>query len=44
MVGLTSKQQEDLNFAILQYLNKNEYSGAADAFTLDANVDYDNYL
>lgn len=44
MVGLTPKQQEDLNFAIQEYLQKYNYVDAASSFAREASVDYDGYL
>ena len=44
MVGLTPKQQEDLNFAIQEYLLKSNFSESAAAFAKEANVDYEGYL
>ena len=44
MVGLTPKQQEDLNFAIQEYLVKSKFSDSAEAFAREAGVDYEGYL
>ena len=44
MVGLTPTQKKDLNFAIQQYLMKEKYDKAAEAFAVEAQVDYDGYL
>ena len=38
MVGLTPKQQEELNLAILEYLRKKEYNVAADSFVIEAKL------
>lgn len=32
MIGLTTKQREELNVAILEYLVKSNYNKAAEAF------------
>jgi hypothetical protein len=37
-MGLTPKQQEELNQAILEYLRKKEYNVAADSFVLEAKL------
>lgn len=44
MVGLTPKQQEDLNFAIQEYLVKSKFVDSAAAFGREAGVDYEGYL
>ncbi len=44
MVGLTQKQQEDLNFAILEYLQKQKFEQTAQAFAQEASVDFQGYL
>lgn len=44
MVGLTPKQTEDLNFAIQEYLLKQNFADSAAAFAREASVDYDGYL
>ena len=38
MVGLTSKQQEDMNFAIYEYLVKQKYEESAFNFQKEAGV------
>lgn len=38
MVGLTPKQKDELNSAILEYLMKCNYHGAAQAFQEEAGV------
>jgi len=38
MVGLTTKQKDELNQAILEYLMKNRFDGAAQAFCDEAGV------
>lgn len=38
MVGLTSKQKEELNAAIHEYLVKNRYSQAAQIFAEEAGI------
>lgn len=38
MVGLTPKQQEELNLAILEYLRKKEWNETADSFVLEAKI------
>ena len=43
-MGLTAKQQEDMNFAILEYLMKQGFNESANAFTKEASVDYEGYL
>ena len=39
MVGLTPMQKEELNKAVFEYLQKNEYSLAAQAFQEESGVD-----
>lgn len=41
MVGLTSKQKEELNQAILEYLIKNNFTNAAEHFAEEANINQD---
>jgi len=43
-VGLNPKQQEDLNFAILEYLQKQKFEQSAQAFAQEASVDFQGYL
>lgn len=43
-MGLTQKQQEDINFAIQEYLLKQGYSRSAETFAEEASVDYEGYL
>jgi platelet-activating factor acetylhydrolase IB subunit alpha len=38
MVGLTPKQQEELNLAILEYLRKKEWNTTADNFVAEAKI------
>ena len=44
MVGLTPKQKEDVNFAVLEYLMKTSYDQSAKVFAEEAKVDYEGYL
>ena len=44
MVGLTPKQKEDVNFAILEYMMKNQFDQSVKIFTEEAGVDYDEYM
>ena len=39
MVGLTTKQKDELNVAILEYLIKHGYAQAASAFSLETGLD-----
>lgn len=41
MVGLTTKQKEELNLAILEYLNKNKFKNAAEQFADEAGISPD---
>ena len=43
-MGLTSKQQEDINFAIFEYLQKQGYNQSLQSFEVEAGVDFDGYL
>ena len=43
-MGLTSKQQEDINFAIQEYLIKCGYSQSAEAFKAESKLDYEGYI
>lgn len=43
-MGLTAKQQEDVNFAILEYLMKQGFKESVDTFTKEAKVDFEGYL
>lgn len=43
-MGLTNKQQEDINFAILEYLRKQSYSKSAEAFQEESKLDFDGYI
>ena len=42
--NLTSKQKEDINFAILEYLMKNNFEESVKTFSKEADIDYDEYL
>lgn len=42
--NLTSKQKEDINFAILEYMMKHNFEESIKAFKLEANIDFDEYL
>ena len=44
MVGLTPKQKEDVNFAVLEYLMKASFDQSAKVFAEEATVDYEGYL
>ena len=44
MVGLTATQKVDVNFAILEYMMKNNYDESAKIFAQQATVDYEGYL
>lgn len=39
MVGLTSKQREELNLAIHEYLIKNRFTSAASIFAEEAGIE-----
>lgn len=41
MVGLTTKQKEELNSAILEYLKKNKFTNAAELFAEEAAINAD---
>lgn len=43
-MGITSKQQEDINFAIQEYLGKQGYVKSAEAFADESKLDYEAYL
>jgi hypothetical protein len=43
-MGLTTKQQEDINFAIQEYLLKLGYTKSAEAFAQESQLDYQGYL
>ena len=38
MVGLTPKQKEELNIAILEYLTKNQFARSVEFFMQEANI------
>ena len=43
-MGLTSRQQEDINFAIQEYLVKQGFKQSSEAFAQESKLDYDDYL
>ena len=42
--NLTSKQKDDINFAILEYLMKYKFEQSIEAFKQESGMDYDEYL
>ena len=42
--NLTSKQKDDINFAILEYLMKYKFEQSIAAFVQEASINYDDYL
>jgi len=42
--NLTSKQKDDINFAILEYLMKYKFEQSCAAFGQEAGINYDDYL
>ena len=42
--NLTSKQKDDINFAILEYLIKYKFEQSIAAFQQEASINYDEYM
>ena len=42
--NLTSKQKDDINFAILEYLMKYKFEQSIAAFGQESGIDYEGYL